>query len=130
MDKRDVIEEMHAMIDERLFGSRLWLVDRETAGAVERRLNDLGLLERIAADVDTWRMTPLGRELKADLVKVFVGLTDECDSVWTLEDHGLLDESDASRIYDLMERRDREIVLRPYVQKAYRQHYDPSGWVI
>lgn len=130
MDKRDVIQDMHAMIDARLFGSRPWLLDQDTAEAVERKLDDLGLWERIPADVHTWQTTSLGRELKADLVIIFVGLLEVWEAICTLEDYGLLDESDASHICDLMETRDPEIVLRPYVQKAYRQHYNPSGPIV
>lgn len=75
MDKRGVIQEIHAMIDVRLFESPVWLVDRETSAALDRKLIQLGLNERVSQHAT--RATRLGRELDVDLVMVFVGLWDE-----------------------------------------------------
>ena len=48
-----------------------------------------------------------------------------------LEDYGLIDAFHASRIYDLLEEcSDPEHVLRPIVQKAYREHYNPSRHLV
>ena len=62
---------------------------------------------------------------------VFIGLWDELEMPMILEDYGLIDGLDVSRIYDLLETcSDPEGVLRPFVRKAYREHYNPSGHLV
>jgi len=128
MEKRTVIQGLHAMIDSRLFGGRPWLADRETSDALRITLDKLGLQERIPGDILTTRSTALGNQLQLDLVMVFIGLWDEWEMPMILEDHGLIDEFDTSRLFDLLETcSDPEYLLRPIVRKAYRDHYNPSG---
>ena len=131
IDKRAVIQDLHLMMDARLFGDRPWLADRESCEALDKKLDEFGLQERVPGTIDTTRPTTLGKELKLDLVMVFIGLWCEWDMVMKLEDHGLIDEFDASSIYDLLETcSDPEHVLRPIVQKAFHKHFNPSGLLV
>lgn len=117
------------MIDMRLFGNRPWLADREACDSISTRLDDLGLQQQVSDD--TSRTTALGKELELDLVMVFVGLWDEWQVPSILEQYGLIDEIDESRIYDQLETSDNpEYVLRPWVRKAYLDHYNPPGHAV
>jgi hypothetical protein len=73
MSRSEILAEVEAMIFARLFGSGPWLADRESAVVLSRRLEQLGLEERVPGTSNTWRNTPLGRELHFDLLMVFVG---------------------------------------------------------
>ena len=128
MDKRAIIANLHAMIVTRLFGGRPWLADREACDAISRKLEDLGLQERVPGDTLATISTGLGNELEVDLVMVFVGLWDEWEIPSILERHGLIDEIEEFHIYDRLETSgDPERALRPLVQKAFLDHYNPSG---
>ncbi len=131
MEKRAVIQDLHAMMVTRLFGGRPWLADREACGALSKKLDKLGLQERVPGESLTTRSTALGNELQLDLVMVFIGLWVEWDMPAILEEYGLIDALDESRIYDLLETcSDPEHVLRPFVRKAFREHYNPSGLLV
>ncbi len=131
MEKRAVIQGLHAMIVTRLFGGRPWLADREACDALRKKLDELGLQESVPGDDRTRRNTALGNELQLDLVMVFIGLWVEWEMPMILEDHGLIDEIDTSRLFDLLETcSDPEYLLRPIVRKAYRDHYNPSGLLV
>lgn len=126
MEKGCVIAEMHSMVVTRLFGSSVWLADREVVQAVTKKLDDLGLQETVSDKIK--RPTHLGKELNLDLIMVFVGVFDELDVPMILEEYGLLDEIEMDEIYegpDLSEHGER--ILRPIVQKAFLDHYNPSG---
>ena len=131
MDKRTVIQDLHAMIVTRLFGGRPWLADREACDALRKKLDELGLQESVPGDDRARRNTALGNELQLDLVMVFIGLWVEWEMPMILEDHGLIDEIDTSRLFDLLETcSDPEYLLRPIVRKAYRDHYHPSALLV
>ena len=131
MDKRKVIQDVHAMMVTRLFGGRPWLADREACDALRKKLDELGLQESVPGDDRMRQNTALGNELHLDLVMVFIGLWVEWEIPMILEDHGLLDEIDTSRLFDLLETcSDPEYLLRPIVRKAYRDHYNPSGLLV
>ena len=126
--KHAAVQDLHEMMFARLFGGGAWLADREACDALSRKLDELGLQERVPGDISSTRFTALGKELQLDLVMVFIGLWDELEMPTILEDHGLIDGLDVSRIYDLLETcSDPEHVMRPFVQKAYLKHYNPSG---
>lgn len=131
IDKRAVLLDLHVMMHFRLFGRCYWLADREACDALSRKLDDLGLQERVSGDEDTSTKRPLGNELPLDLIMVFLGLWDEWEMPNILERHGLIDEIDESRIYDLLaSSRDPERVLRPIVRKAFRDHFHPSALLV
>jgi hypothetical protein len=131
IDRCAVIQDLHLMIGDRLFGDRPWLADRESCAALNKTLDKFGLQERVPGMIDTTRCTKLGAELNLDLMTVFMGLLEECSMVEILEYHGLIDKLDASRIYNLLETcRNPELVLRPIVKKAFHNHFNPSGLLV
>lgn len=120
------MKELHAILGVRLFGNGPWLASGEAALSIVRKLQDLGLEEVI--DRDTHRSTILGRELKVDLIEVFLGIFYEGEVPLILAEHGLLDSETAE---DLMAREDiienAEGILRPVVQNAFLRYFNPSG---
>ena len=89
------------MLGVRLFGSGPWLASGETALSIGMKLQGLGLEEVVEGD--TYRSAILGRELKVDLIEVFLGVFYEGEMPMILEKHGLLDSETAD---DLMARED------------------------
>ena len=119
MNKAKIIAELENMVVTRLFGRRPWLADRETCSAVDRKLIQMGLVEVVCDKPQTWRATPLGKELDVDLFQVFMGLWDEWEVPMILQDYHLIDESEVDIIYARMEKTDAEYVLSGYVKRAY-----------
>ena len=76
----------------------------------------MGLVEQIS--VETSRITALGRELDVDLFKVFLGVAHEWDVPITLEEYGLLNESEFDAITK-SSKGDAETLLSGYVKRAY-----------
>jgi hypothetical protein len=137
-DKGAITARLHAMVDERLFSCRPWQTDNESFDAMYSVFDALGLQEHIAGDEPSIRHTALGNELKLELFKVFVGLIHEYDIPGILREHGLVDEYEEQRLYELLD--DNRLpgslweqnpmgqkTLRRRVQKAYRDYYNPSG---
>jgi hypothetical protein len=119
MNKAEIIAELENMAVARLFGGRPWLADRETVDAVHRKLIQMGLVEQVCAEPQTWRNSPLGKELDVDLFEVFMGLFDEWEVPSILEHYHLLNESEADAIYERMSQANAESVLVGYVRRAY-----------
>jgi hypothetical protein len=113
MNKAKIIAELENMVAARLFSSQPWITDdQETISACHRKLVQMCLVEQ-----DTWRTTPLGKELDVDLFRVFMGLWYEYDVPIILEEYGLFDESDFD---DMIESEaDAETLLSGYVRRAY-----------
>lgn len=125
---KTAIPELHSMIDARLLGNRQWLADRETCGTLNQKLVELGLQERVLGAVDTIQRTALGEEMHLDLVMVFIGLLNEWEILEVLARYGLIEPGDVARIHSLLDDcNDPEPVLRPVVQRAYVDLYNPSG---
>ena len=61
MNKAQIIAELEKMVVARLFGRQPWLADRETFSAVNRKLIQMGLMEVVSVEPQTWRATPLGK---------------------------------------------------------------------
>ena len=121
LTKAEIVAELEAMAWHRLFHCRHWLADRETVRAVDQKLIQMGLREQISSD--TWRNSPLGKELDVDLFEVFMGLFDEWEVPYMLEDHGLIDEWESDSICARMSRKaDPELVLVEVVRRAYRDY--------
>jgi hypothetical protein len=120
MNKAEIVAELEAMVSTRLFGRGQWLTDRETVCAVHQKLINLGLLERVSDQSDTWRDTPLGKELDVDLFGVFMGFFDVWDVPCILEDRCLINETEADDVYERMEAKaNPETVVIGYVRRAY-----------
>jgi hypothetical protein len=124
MRKSKILAEVETIVFARLFGGGPWLTDPETAVALQKRLEHMGLEERVLGTNNTWRNTPLGKELRLDLLMVFMGLWDEGEIPMILEDYGLIDDLETQHLLDLLEAgREPEIVLKKSVREAYFKHY-------
>jgi hypothetical protein len=119
MNKAEIIAELENMAVDRLFGGRPWLADWETNAAIHRKLLQMGLVEQVCAEPQTWRNSRLGKELDVDLFAVFMGHFDEWEVPGILEEHHLLDESEVEAIYERMSQSNAESVLIGYVRRAY-----------
>jgi hypothetical protein len=53
MSKSKILAEVDAMVSARLFGSGPWLSDPESCVALQRRLEQMGLEERVPSASDT-----------------------------------------------------------------------------
>jgi hypothetical protein len=128
MNKAEIVAELEGMAWHRLFNCRQWLADRETISAVHQKLIKMGLLEHISSD--TWRNTPLGKELNIDLFEAFMGLFDVWEVPYILEDHHLIDEWESDSIWARMSRKaDPEFVLADVVRRAYRDYGKASKFL-
>ena len=119
MNKAEIIAELENMVVARLFSGRPWLADWETNSAYHQKLIQMGLVEQVCVEPQTWRNTPLGKELDVDLFQVFMGQFGEWDVPFILEEYGLLDRSEADDIYERMTEANAERVLSGYVKRAY-----------
>jgi hypothetical protein len=119
MNKAKIIAELENMVVARLFDRRPWLADRETCSAVNRKLIQMGLVEVVCVEPETWRSSPLGKELDVDLFEVFMGVWDAWEVPSILEDYRLIDGSEVDAIYARMDKGDAESILIGYVKRAY-----------
>jgi hypothetical protein len=119
MNKAKIIAELENMVVARLFSCQPWLADWETCSAYNRKLIQMGLVEEVCVEPQTWRYTPLGKELDIDLFHVFIGLFCEWEVPGILEKYGLLSESEADTILESMTGANSETVLSGYVKRAY-----------
>jgi hypothetical protein len=127
MDKQEISRKLDEIVVARLFSASSWLVNRETAAALQSTLLQMNLGERVPGQNDTWRSTPLGEELNLDLLMVFMGLWNEWDMLYVLERFGLIDKSQSEAMFDLLSQGiDPESVLRGPAQQAYHDYYNPS----
>jgi hypothetical protein len=118
INKAEIIVELENMVAVRLFSRQPWLADRETYSAVKRKLIQMGLVEQISVEMS--RITALGRELDVDLFLVFMGVMHEWDVPITLEQYGLLNESEFDAItINASSKVDAETLLSGYVKRAY-----------
>ena len=132
MDKRAVISELHAAIDMRLFGNRHWLAEGDDLEAINTKLVELGLVERVDDPglPGSIQYTSLGKELPMDLITVFLGVMYELDVPIILEWHGLLDDHESDLIFERMDPCNPARMLRPYVQRAYREHFKVPRYLV
>jgi hypothetical protein len=119
MNKAEIIAELENMVAARLFGGQPWLADRETCPAVDQKLIQMGLWEEVSVEPQTWRITPLGKELHVELFQVFMGVIHEWDVPLILEEYGLIDESEFDAICGCTSEADAESLLEGYVKRAY-----------
>jgi hypothetical protein len=119
MNKAEIMAELENMVVVRLFSRQPWLADRETCSAVDRKLEQMGLVERVCSKPETWQNTPLGKELNVDLFEVFMGVWSEWEVPMILEDNHLIDEAEVDDIYARLGEANAETVLRGYVKRAY-----------
>jgi hypothetical protein len=130
MTKAEIVVELEAMVSTRLFGQLQWLTDRETFVAVHQRLIDLGLVEPVPGQPDTWQDTRLGKEVDVTLFEVFIGLFDLWDVPIILENRCLIEEEEVDDVYERMSRKTNpESVLMGYVRRAYFDYRKASKFL-
>jgi hypothetical protein len=133
MSKTDVLQQLHKMIDERLFGTGPWPMDRESALKMWTMLSQMGLIELVPGTSDTWRNTPLGNELQLDILEAFLGFRDEYELCEVLEHYGLINEDDVHYLWLELEGTGQERTsteglqtLKEWVRRAYVAFFNPS----
>jgi hypothetical protein len=119
MNKAEIIAELENMVVARLFDRRPWLADQETASVYHRKLIQMGLVEQVRDEPQTWRDTSLGKELDVELFQVFMGIFSEWEVPMILENYGFLDDSEADAILERMTEANAERLLSGYVKRAY-----------
>lgn len=119
VNKAKIIAELENMVDTRLFSRQPWLADRETVAAANQKLVQMGLVEQVCVEPETWRSSALGKEIDVELFEVFMGLFSEWEVPSILEHYRLLDESEADAIRERMCEANAESVLLGYVKRAY-----------
>jgi len=129
MNKAQIIAELENMVAARLFGRQPWLADRETCSAIDRKLIQMGLVEVISVEPQTWRHTPLGKELDVDLFQVFMGHWYEWEVPIILEKYHLIDESEVDAIFECTSDAEAEMLLSGYVKRAYFDYHKASRFL-
>jgi hypothetical protein len=128
MNRAAILRDLDSLIVARLFGSGRWLVDQEAAAALDYKLHQMGLQETLPNDSRTTRSTALGKELKSDLMMVFLGMWDEYEIPRILAEHDLLGEAECEDLEEVLYAGNApECILRERVQKAYCSYYCPTG---
>jgi hypothetical protein len=152
MDADATRKVVYELIRERLFGKGPWLVTGDTARAIFRRFEELGLQvpgigpRRGATPDETLRRlngenvgpspryiysTPLGSELDADLMGIFAGIH-ECGQIPDLLGYeGLITKDEMFELYDRWEfgGEDLETILRPVVQRVFLRYLETKAIV-
>ena len=127
MNRSEIVRQLHLIMDARLFGAAVWPVDRESASRLHTTLSQMGLLERVAGQADTWRNTPLGKELHIDLLEVFMGFWDEWEIPTILQRYGLIEEREAHRLWRVLKAgAGWERTFKDSVRRAYLSFYNPT----
>jgi hypothetical protein len=119
-----VTRQLYIMTRERLFGEGPWRADRKTAVALNRQFIEMGLYERVPGKAETLRSTDLGKELKADLMMVFMGAWDLFETPEILDMHDMISREKSIKLRDQFEDGDQFVpVVLPYVQQAFREYF-------
>ena len=126
MNKAEIIAELENMVVARLFSGQPWLADWETFCAFKRKLTQMGLVEVASVEPQSWRITPLGKELNVEMFEVFMGLIHEWDVLPTLAHCGLIDYSEGDEICECKSEAEAESVLIGYAKRAYHRWKSPE----
>jgi hypothetical protein len=123
IDKESILDDVHGLIGNPLFENETWLSDREGGDALIRSLKKLGLVHGAGRK---WGPTSLGKDLRLELILVFLGLWEETQVPDVLLKYNLIDEATYNILSERLEDSpDPEKVLRYSVQRAYFQLYMP-----
>jgi hypothetical protein len=127
MDKVAIICKLHEIVDHYLLGSGTWPAHWDLLPAFRKTIRDLGLDEEVPDSPGTTRSTPLGKELKLDLMMAFVGAWDLSEIPYVLVEHGYIEEIQAEELWtDSLV--DFERKLRWLVLRAYYDFCNRSKW--
>jgi hypothetical protein len=123
IDKHSILDEVHGLIGNPLFENETWLSDSEKGDALIHSLKRLGILKGTGCH---WGPTSLGKELKFELIFVFLGLWEETQVPDVLLKYNLIDKTTHQILSERLEDSSNpETVLRYPVQRAYFQLYMP-----
>ena len=127
MRKSEIVQQLHVMIDARLFGGGAWPVDRDSAIRIHTTLLRMGLVEQVPGNSNSWRNTPLGNALHIDLLEVFMGFWDTWEVPQVLKRYGLIEEREVHRLHRVRsEGAGWERTLKDHVRRAYLEFYNPT----
>jgi hypothetical protein len=116
-----ILPELHALVDEILFGAAKWPPDPQT---VRKRLIALGLEECLPGDPNSTRSTRLGRAAHVDLFSVFLGEFDAAEIPMVLRQYGLFSLDESNQLWDRLEEGENVWPwLKWRLQLAYRTHF-------
>lgn len=92
MNKADIIRRLHEVADFNLLGAGTWPADSVFVCAFFEELRDMGLDEDDPDCPGNVKFTPLGREVKADLMMAFAGIWSAFEASYFLKIHGYLED--------------------------------------
>ncbi len=97
---------------------------------MSERLEPLGLVEPVLGKPNTWRLTPLGKELNFYLMEVFMGLWGPFEVPFILKENGLISErEECEAVTHLNEaeeqgtEEDLEPILLPLMRRAFFRYF-------
>ena len=125
MTHEQLLNQLHGLIRERLFGTARWLQDRETNVALHKQLLDWGLIKH-HHDIDAFSDTELGQELNLDLLELFLGHHEPWEISDALAELGLVSREEAdAMIFTRLEQNGEqpESVLAPVIRRLYLEHF-------
>jgi hypothetical protein len=117
-DRRDIVRQLHEMVDYHLFESTIWPADKESRIGFWRIVEQMGLQERVPGTDDTTRYTALGLDCGLPLATYFIGAHEPMEIPELLQCLGLIDEEDAEAVHSLPEGQ-----ILEYVEKLVRRAY-------
>jgi hypothetical protein len=117
----EAIGALYEIADDCLFGSGEWPASREATSAFNRIARSFGLNEYVQGSLPgTTRFTPLGIELKVELMMMFAGCWELDEIPHILADNGYIDWSETDELWELptyeFERELRVLVKRAYLE--------------
>ena len=125
-NKRDIMQQLHEMVDHHLFESTTWPADRESVVGFNRFLEQMALTERVAGTDNTFRFTVLGRDCGLPLAHYLIGAHEPTEIPESLQYLGLIDEDEAESAYSLLEGPDFLKCVEKLVRRAYFRTFGRS----
>jgi hypothetical protein len=111
----DLACELAVLVDQCLFGDQPWPPDRERIPVLIQKLSQL---EDVSAGSSEFVMFH-----NTDLLSAFMGISEDCDIVTTLEGRGLLSKEERESVFEQWDRGTVDwIWLERRVRRAYLQH--------
>jgi hypothetical protein len=75
-------------------------------------------VEQVRVEPETWRKTPMGKELHVDLFEVFMGVWSEYEVPMILEEYHLIDETEFNAVYERLSEENAESLLNGYAETS------------
>jgi len=113
---QEVAVRLHSMVEKVLFGTNPWPPEPIVVNAA---LDKLGVEECVDGR-GTFRLSQIGKEVDADLFRIWLGGFEAWDALWIIEERELICSIDAEEMWERIEAGDdvkRE--LRLLLQQSY-----------